>query len=121
MTMKLVRTPLIVILLFLVLSCTKEQYGGAIDHSAPLVKVKDVYFMPSLRDKKVNLKGIIITQCQSSGCWFFINDGTGQVFINLAPKGFTLPPKTGKQAMVTGTVADTEQGKMIIAEAVEIY
>ncbi len=110
----------IFILLLFMWSCTKEQYGGNIDHSAPLVKVKDVYLNPSLRDKKVNLKGIIITQCQSNGCWFFINDGTGQIFINLAPKGFTLPPKTGKQAMVTGIVSDTEQGKVIIADAVEI-
>lgn len=114
----------IIILLFLnllLISCAKENYGGSIDTNAPLVKVKDIFFTPSLMDKKVNVKGVIITQCQSSGCWFFINDGTGQIFINLAPKGFTLPPRTGKQAIVTGIVSEHQQNKIIIAEAVQVY
>lgn len=109
------------LILFLILiGCSKENYGGSIDTSAPTVQVKEVFLDHSLVGKKVNLKGVIVTQCQSSGCWFFLNDGTGQVFINLAPKNFTLPPKTGKKAKVTGIVSEVQKNRFIIAEAVEI-
>lgn len=108
------------VLLLILIGCSKENYGGDIDQTAPYVQVKEVFLDPSLIGKRVNLKGVIVTQCQSSGCWFFLHDGTGQIFINLAPKNFTLPPKTGKSARVTGIVSEMEKNKFIIAEAVEI-
>ncbi|MEN2995342.1 MAG: hypothetical protein ABDH19_08380 [Thermodesulfovibrio sp.] len=66
------------------------------------VKIKDIFINQSLIGQRVIVEGIIITQCQSKGCWFFMNDNTGSIFINLAPIGINLPPKTGKRAIVMG-------------------
>jgi len=112
---------ILILSIFFNTSCANEKYGGEIDPKSPLVTVKDIYLNKDLLNKKVNLEGIIITQCQASGCWFFLKDSTGQIFINLAPKGFTLPPKTGKKAKVTGFVSNMGDNRVIIAEAVEIY
>lgn len=101
--------------------CSAEKYGGVIDKNIPIVKVKDVFLDASWQGKMVILEGVISTQCQSSGCWFFLSDGTARVFVNLAPKGFTLPPKTGKKAKVMGEVARDQHNVQIIAHGIEIY
>ena len=112
---------ILILLSFSTTGCSAEKYGAGIDKNIPLVKVKDVFLDNSLQGKMVTLEGVISTQCQSSGCWFFLSDGTGRVFINLAPKGFTLPPKTGKKAKVTGEVMRDQHNVQIIAHGVEIY
>jgi uncharacterized protein YdeI (BOF family) len=111
---------LLVTTVLLVTGCAAEKYGADINKSAPLVKVKDVILNPSLQGQTVNLEGIITTQCQGDGCWFFLNDGTGQIFINLKPAGITIPPKTGKKAKVTGVVVNDSGNYLIIAHGVEI-
>lgn len=111
----------VIFIAFLFLSgCSTEQYGAGVNRETPEVKVKDVILTPSLQGKIVNLKGIITTQCASDGCWFFLNDGTGQILINLKPSGITIPPKTGKKAKVTGVAVNEEGNYMIIAHGVEI-
>jgi len=109
----------IIALLFLA-GCAAEKYGGQIRSDLPTIKVKDVILNPSLQGTAVNLEGNITTQCSSNGCWFFLDDGTGQLYINLAPKGFSIPPRTGKTAKLTGVVQPVEGGFQIIALGVEI-
>lgn len=112
---------LIIVFIFSSIGCSAEKFGGGVDNTKPLVKVKDVFLDSSLQGKIVNIEGVISTQCQSSGCWFFLSDGTGRVFVNLAPKGFALPPKTGKKARVTGEISRDQHNVQIIAYGVEIY
>lgn len=107
--------------IILVAGCSAEKYGDAIDGNIPVVTVKDVILMPSFQGHMVKLEGIIITQCASNdGCWFFLHDGTGQIFVDLAPKGFTIPPRTGKKATMTGVVHQWKDGFRIVAHGVEI-
>jgi uncharacterized protein YdeI (BOF family) len=113
-------TLLILISLLLITGCSVEQYGAGVSKEAPAVKVKDVVLNPSLQGKVVNLEGIITTQCGSNGCWFFLHDGSGQIFIDLSTKGFSIPPKQGKKAKVTGVVSEGQSGMQIIAYGVEI-
>lgn len=111
------------LILFFVLSiagCSAEQFGEGVSKEAPVVKVKDVMLDSSFQGKVVTLEGIITTQCASNGCWFFLHDGSGQVFIDLATKGFSIPPKQGKKAKVTGVVSEWQSGIRIIAHGVEI-
>jgi uncharacterized protein YdeI (BOF family) len=110
----------LVSILFLTSGCSTEQFGAGVNKEIQKVKVKDVMLNPSLNGKTVNIDGIIVTQCQSNGCWFFLNDGTGQILIDLAPKGFSIPPKTGKKALVTGTIIQEQGSFKIIAHGVEI-
>lgn len=111
---------LILISLLFIVGCSVEQYGAGVSKEAAAVKVKDVMLNPSLQGKVVNLEGIITTQCASNGCWFFLHDGSGQIFIDLATKGFAIPPKQGKKAKVTGIVSEGQAGIQIIAYGVEI-
>lgn len=104
----------------LISGCTTEKYGAEIRKDIATVKVKDIILNPSLQGQVVNLEGIVITQCMSNGCWFFLNDGTGQIFIDLAPKGFSIPPRTGKKAKVTGVVQQNQNGFLVVAYGVEI-
>jgi len=106
-----------------------EKYGADIRKDATTVKVRDIMFNPAMNGSIVNLEGIIITQCQSKdGCWIFLHDGTGRIFITTrqggpddpTPPSFTLPPRTGKKAKVTGLIQYTPRGVYIVAHGVEI-
>jgi hypothetical protein len=126
------KTGVIISAFFLLLTisgCAAEKYGAGINKDVPTVNVRDAMFNPAMNGKLVNLEGIIITQCQSpDGCWIFLRDGTGRIFITTKPGGpndpapppFTLPPRTGKKAKVTGTIHHTPQGIYMIAQGVEI-
>jgi uncharacterized protein YdeI (BOF family) len=100
--------------------CAAEKYGSGVDSTVQKVKVKDIILYPELQGRKVTLEGRIVTQCMSNGCWFFLEDGTGQVFVNLAPRNFSLPANMGKSARVTGVVSMVKDGYQVIAEGVEI-
>lgn len=100
--------------------CGTNKFGTGIDPAAAKVSIKDVYLTPALEGKTVTIEGKIATQCTSNGCWFILVDTTGQIFVNLAPNNFTLPPNQGKQVKVTGKVASSPNGMQIIASGVEV-
>lgn len=108
--------------LFAVSGCSGEQqYGSGIDLNVPKVTVRDVYLDHSLRNQVVTLKGTIITQCGAPDkCWYFMEDETGRILVNLAPGNMVLPASIGKTAKVTGMVQGGRDGYQIIAQGVEI-
>ena len=109
-------------ILILAAACSGEKYGAGVDPQAPLVTVKDVYIDASLQGKLVNLEGEIISQCQSPDkCWYFMQDATGRIFVNLKPANLTLPAAIGKKAKVTGTVLKTRDGFQVIARGVQVF
>lgn len=102
-------------------ACSGEKYGAGTDKAAPTVSVKDVYLDRSLQDHPVNLEGTIIGQCGSPDkCWFFMQDDTGRIFINLKPSKFSLPAAMGKKVRVTGMIQGAKEGYQIIAQGVEV-
>lgn len=105
----------------LVAACSSaEIYGQSMPKDVQKVQVKDILLRPTLQGQVVALEGIVITQCTSNGCWFFLNDGTGQLFINLAPKGFSIPPRTKRVAKVFGLVQQEQGAAQLVAYGVEI-
>ena len=48
-----------------------------------------------------------------SGCWFFLNDGTGTIYIDLLPNNFAIPPMVGSRVTVEGVVR-AESGDVLI-------
>jgi uncharacterized protein YdeI (BOF family) len=109
-------------IMLLTVACSGEKYGTGVDPEAALVTVKDVYMDQSLQGKIVNLEGEIISQCQSPDkCWYFMQDATGRIFVNLKPANFTLPAAIGRKAKVTGTVQGTRDGLQIIAQGVKVF
>jgi hypothetical protein len=112
----------LIVAAFALAGCSGEKFGAGYDSKAPLVKVKDVMLYPEKRGVPITLEGTISTQCMSNGCWFFLQDETGQIFINLAPNGMAIPPRTGKRARVSGIAGAAQQpGWQIVATGVTIY
>ena len=100
--------------------CSAEKYGAGVDRDVPVMKVKDVFLDRGIIGRKVTLKGTISSQCGSNGCWFVLQDDTGQIFINLAPRNMTLPPRMNKSAKVTGIIYPVQGELQVIAEGVEV-
>jgi uncharacterized protein YdeI (BOF family) len=118
--MKTIIISLTVILAFTFLGCSVERYGTKIDKSISKVKVKDLFLDTNIVGKSVSLEGKIVSQCGSNGCWFVLRDDTGQIFINLAPRNLTLPPRMNMSAKVTGTVNIVQGQLQVFAEGIEI-
>ena len=100
--------------------CGNEKYGAGVDASAPMVQVKDVFLQQNLLGQKVTLEGKIGSQCQSNGCWFFLQDETGQLYIDMATNKFSLPSMPNKQVAASGTVARSQNNLVLIATGVEV-
>ncbi|MBM4450761.1 MAG: hypothetical protein FJ022_08240, partial [Chloroflexi bacterium] len=56
-----------------------------------LVKVGDLLSNPNgYKGQLVALKGKVVTLCGGNGCWFTLNDGSGTIYVDLAPSNLTL-------------------------------
>lgn len=100
--------------------CGGEKYGDGVDAGVQKVKVRDVFLQQALLGQKVTLEGRIVSQCQSNGCWFFLQDETGQIYIDLATNKFSLPSLPGKQVAASGTVVKSQQNILLVANGVEV-
>lgn len=116
----LLQSAILVLIVFSFLGCSAEKFGSGVDRGVPVVKVKDLILDGSAAGRKVTLNGKVSSQCGSNGCWFVLQDDTGQIFINLAPNGITLPPRMNKTAKVTGIAYPVQGELQIIAEGVEV-
>lgn len=116
------RTLLSVLLLLTLLfaGCSQEQYGAGLDPAAPKVQVRDIFLQPALMGKQVTLEGTVVSQCQSNGCWFFLKDDTGQIYIDLSTNQFALPAMPGKRVVASGQVARSQQNVLLVASGVEV-
>ena len=99
----------------LIAACAKKERYGTLDPAAPAVQVKDVMLSDAYGGKDVRMSGTIVMQCASSGCWFFLDDGTGRMLVDLKGLGLGLGPRSGKKAVVTGTVVVDPQGQAIVS------
>ncbi len=89
-----------------------ERYGVNITEKK-VVSVKDIYTNPNeYLDKTVRLEGKIVREC-GSGCWFFLEDETGTIYVDINPSGLSIPPKVGKKVVVEG-VPENKNGRITI-------
>ena len=95
-----------------------ERYGVDITEKE-VSSVKDIYTNPSeYLNQTIRLEGKIVREC-GSGCWFFLEDETGTIFVDIDPSGLSIPPKVGKKVVVEG-VPENRNGRMtIIGKGVE--
>jgi len=95
-----------------------EKYGVDITEKR-VVSVKDILTNPNeYLDQTVRLEGKIVREC-GSGCWFFLEDETGTIFVDINPSGLSIPPKVGKKVVVEG-VPENKNGRIsIIGRGVE--
>lgn len=110
----------LLLLTIALLGCGAEKYGAGVDKSISALKVKDIFLNRGIVGKKVTLTGNISSQCGSNGCWFVLQDDTGQIFVNLSQNNMTIPPRMNKTAKVTGIVYPVQGQLQVIAEGVEV-
>lgn len=115
--LQLIGIALIIVLLILTVSgCVndednRERYGFITGKE--VVKVKDIYVnSDKFLSQTIKLEGKIIREC-SSGCWFYLEDDTGVIFVDINPSGLSIPPKVGEKATVEGN-PEKRNGKIII-------
>ena len=108
---KLIGVLLIIILIILGISgCSgnssnssnnSEKYGVDITEKE-VTSVKDILSnSDEYLDKTIRLEGKIVRECPS-GCWFFLEDETGTIYVDINPSGLSIPPKVGKKVAVEG-------------------
>lgn len=95
-----------------------ERYGVDITEKE-VTSVKDIYTNPDeYLNQTVRLEGEIVREC-SSGCWFFLEDKTGTIYVDINPSGLSIPPKVGKKVVVEG-VPENKNGRIsIVGKGVE--
>lgn len=108
--------------------------GGSTDKSLPtsppqtaqspqteqqVVKIGDILNHPdNFIETKVVIQGKIVSEC-GAGCWFTLGDGTGTIYVDLAPSNLTIPQKRGAFARVYGRVVRKGSDTYLIGEKVE--
>lgn len=99
----------------LLMACAAVQ---AADTNYEKVSIKDVLDGgSSLMDKAVQIEGKIIKECPGRGCWMVLDDGTGNLLVDLKPNNFTMPLNlVGNMAKAYGTVTVVKGTKKLTFE-----
>ena len=122
---KLITALLIILLVILGVSgCSgnssdnSERYGVNITEKK-VISVKDIYTNPNeYLNQTVRLEGKIVRECPS-GCWFYLEDETGTIYVDINPSGLSIPTKVGKKVVVEG-VPENKNGRIsIVGKGVE--
>ena len=95
-----------------------ERYGVDITEKE-VTNIKNILTNPDeYLDQTVRLEGKIVRECPS-GCWFYLEDETGTVYVDINPSGLSIPPKVGKKVTVEGVPTKINNGVSIIGKGVE--
>jgi hypothetical protein len=83
-------------------SPAKEEVSGG--NSITTIKIGDILENPgSYNGTTVLINGKVVNEC-GSGCWFFVDDGSGTIYVDLLPNNFAIPPIVGSKVTVEGNV-----------------
>ncbi len=66
----------------------------------------------------ISLTGQISLECPE-GCWFFLDDGTGKIYVDLKPAGLTIPQKVGSRVTLRGKTKGAGGNLQILGEEVK--
>lgn len=97
-------------------------YGQAISSNS-VITIKELQSDKNkYLGKTVKIEGTITEVCQQMGCWFYVNDGTGTIYVDLGMKGnFTIPKNSAKShVIVEGTVKYDNEALLITGSGVKI-
>lgn len=68
------------------------------------VPIGDILENPAIYNgTPVLVSGKVVQEC-GAGCWFFLDDGSGTIYVDLLPNNFAIPPIVGSKVTVEGTV-----------------
>jgi len=118
------RTGLIGAIILLSLTASALQAAQAADVPEELkgdaVKIQDIIQdEAAYHDKMAVIRGKIDLEC-GSGCWFIVDDGTAQIYVDILPTNFVIPQKRGSKVKVYGKITTQDGDPMMIGKLVEI-
>ena len=116
------RSIILGVLLVMVISIIGCYADQAANQTAAPVKVSigDVLnTADTLTGKTVSVEGKITSQC-GSGCWFIMSDNSGDLYVNLKPNNFVIPPAMGKKVTVTGNLITKDNDVSLIGTSVDV-
>ncbi len=85
---------------------TKVTVRELIDHS-------DQY-----ANRPLLVSGKIVMEC-TEGCWFFMDDGTARLYVDLKSNGLTIPQMIGAPVLVHGRISGSGGNVQIFGEKIE--
>jgi uncharacterized protein YdeI (BOF family) len=97
--------------------CTSQTAAGTGSPATqvPVLKIADILKDPATYNgTTVVIQGKITNEC-GSGCWFMIDDGTGTLYVDLAPNNFAIPQITGTTVVVHGNISITRGDPTLVA------
>ena len=66
----------------------------------------------------ISLTGTIALECPE-GCWFFLDDGTAKIYVDLKPAGLTIPQKVGSRVILRGKTQGAGGNLQILGDEVK--
>jgi hypothetical protein len=89
------------------------------EESPKILKISDILGSPeSYGGQAVIVEGKIVSECPA-GCWFTLDDGTGTIYVDLAPSNLVIPQKRGAFATVYGEVVKKGSDTYLIGTKVD--
>ena len=81
-----------------------NAYGKAIPADMAVTTAKEILTNPQVWEgKDVLVAGKITSECPSGG-WIWVQDSTGQVYVNMHPTNVFIPQAVGKMVRAMGKV-----------------
>ena len=111
---------LIAIVIIGIAGCSRNKKFGEEIAEIRITRIKDILIAPDKYiDKTVKVEGKIIQECPAGG-WFYLQEGTSIIYVNLHPSGFAISQSVGKDAVAQGRLHSKERGLEIVGKGVEI-
>jgi len=95
-------------------------YGKAVPEEMALTPIERVVAEPAQHEGQlVVLEGLITSECPS-GCWFWLQDESGQVYVTTHAANFAIPQHVQRKARVYGRVVLEEGRPQLVALGVRL-
>lgn len=123
MNSKTIITGVLIIIAICISGCFAQQPDNQTPGAPEKVTISDLL---NSADKftdtpvrPVSVEGKITSQC-GSGCWFILSDDNGDLYVNLKPNDFVIPPAMGKKVTVVGNVVVKDNDMALIGSSVNL-
>ncbi len=118
------QTITLVLLLTVVALCAcgsrKVTMGKAVPASPEITVAGAITSAPTqFEGKTVVVRGKISRECPA-GCWFWIQDQTGELYVDIKPSNLAIPQRVGKPITVVGTVVLESGRPQLIGTGLEL-
>lgn len=92
-----------------------NSFGAGV--AATLTSVGDIRKSPDrYLNQTITVEGEMTKECPTTGCWWYVKDGTGEIRADSFGSGFALPlNRQGGIVRTTGRLVRTEGGELQIA------